>query len=122
MDCEPVQVCRTETPVARGMHRCSHCDGWIRRGERYTLHHTLFEGQWRDYAECDECEAMAARLNAEMSQDGVVPLGMLADEIMESESRPDALAMLATMRRRGARAATVRRFARVVEHMETTHA
>lgn len=74
---EECEVCITDHPKARKIHRCDECLGYIQKGETYTNHHGVFDGQGFTHKVCSDCAALIKELDAGKSFDDTVYFGGL---------------------------------------------
>lgn len=91
-DADDPKVFRTDTPVARKVHKCCECDGWISKGEKYFAHTGLWDN-WTTYKICDDCEQLREKLYLE-SDEPSLPFTYLCSEIFDSNKREDVVAYL----------------------------
>lgn len=63
-DAEPPEVYRDSHPVARKEHRCCECRGTISPGEQYSRFEGLWDGRFRTYKTCADCQELRALIRA----------------------------------------------------------
>ena len=67
-------------PKARKHNTCHECQGVIQPGEIYHKRTGCHEGAYYTMSTCADCEALFARVNAELARDGVT-IGRLRDAL-----------------------------------------
>lgn len=76
---EECEVCNTDHPKARKIHRCDECGGVIQVGETYSKHHGVFDGQGFTHKICSDCTDLIEKLNAGKRFDDTVYFGGLSE-------------------------------------------
>jgi len=82
-DCEMPDVFDESKCKARKGHKCCECRSAISRGESYFILQGLWDGQWRNYKQCVNCNSIGHKYQNITHE--CYPLGDLIQELINSD-------------------------------------
>ena len=96
------EICITDHPKARKIHRCGECGGMIQVGEVYNKYHGVEGGEGFTHKVCVDCNTLVDRINAGRPPEEWVYFGGLS-EFAGEEGIEEFRAFIAIMQKRGAK-------------------
>jgi len=102
-DCEPFEFFTEVTRKARKAHICSACGGPIRKGSKYVVHSSKFDGELESSKCCHECDCCRGEFATH--HEGIMPTpsnlkDMLIECVHDTDDPKKWKDMLAEMDRR----------------------
>jgi len=87
MSCEMPSVYGCDRRKARKAHKCCECRGVIVSGERYVVHHGVWDGSGATYKSCEDCELLREQVEGCITNpDERAGFGFLHESIFESDA------------------------------------
>lgn len=82
--CDYPKIFDVSNPTARKDYKCCECKIIIKKGEKYYRNKGLWENEWDEFIECEECHDLREKLMYEYKKDDIeIPFGELENILNE---------------------------------------